>query len=138
MSMLDITKQLTTQYCVLRYKQEKALKAFKASLDLEIKDLIQSIHEEGISQRNLDNHRTAFDKLIGTHDYSYSGERVKTPAEKAEIIFDMMLDVRRNSVLNITGYTTKTPSRGFLVTSIPKNESVKVRNPIFIMLPSFN
>lgn len=92
MSRLDITKQLTTRYCVLRYKQEKSLKAFKASLDLEIKDLIQNILEEGISQRNLDNHRTAFDKLIDTADYTFPDERVKTPSEKAEIIFGMMMD----------------------------------------------
>lgn len=92
MSRLDITKQLTTQYCVLRYKQEKAFKAFKSVLDLEIKDLIHNIHLEGISQRNLDNHRTAFDKLIGTSDYTHPDDRVKTPSEKAQIIFDMMLD----------------------------------------------
>lgn len=91
MSTLDITKQLTTRYCVLRYKQEKALKAFKTTLDLEIKDLIHNIHLEGISQRNLDNHRTAFDKLIDTSDYTRPDDRVKTPAEKAELIFDMMM-----------------------------------------------
>lgn len=100
MSTLDITKQLTTRYCVLRYKQEKTLKAFKASLDLEIKDLIHNIHLEGISQRNLDNHRTAFDKLIGTSDYTYPDDRVKTPSEKAEIIFGMMMDTIDNNRSN--------------------------------------
>ncbi len=100
MSRLDTTKQLTTQYCVLRYKQEKSLKAFKASLDLEVKDLIQSILEEGISQRNLDNHRTAFDKLIDTHDYYFPDERGKTPSGKAEIIFGMMLDTISNNRSN--------------------------------------
>ena len=100
MSRIDIVKQFTTQYCVLRYKQEKALKAFKASLDLEVKDLIQNILEEGISQRNLDNHRTAFDKLIGTHDYYFPDAHVKTPSEKAEIIFGMVLDTISNNRSN--------------------------------------
>lgn len=105
MSTLDITKQLTTQYCVLRYKQEKALKTFKAMLDLEIKDLIQNIIEEGISHRNVENHRTAFEKLIGTSDYFNPGARIKTPSEKAELIFDMMLDtIEKNRANNSFAY----------------------------------
>jgi predicted AAA+ superfamily ATPase len=105
MSTFDITKKLTKEYCVLRYKQEQAFKEFKSLLDDEIKSRIQDIIEEGISKRNIENHRTAFEKLIGTSDYFDPSARIKTPAEKAEIIFAMMLDtIEKNRSNNSFAY----------------------------------
>ena len=55
-----------------------------------------------------------------------------------EGVYFMKSDVRGKSVPYIAGYTTKTPSRGFLIPTIPKCETVEVRDPRFIMLPCFN
>jgi len=89
---LNLTQKLTKEYCLFRYKQEQDFKAFRAKFDIEMKELIQDIAENGISKRNIDNHRTAFEKLLTTSDYIDPNESEKTPEDKAEIIFHMMLN----------------------------------------------
>jgi len=97
---LNITQKLTKEYCLFRYKQEKEFKSFKNTFDLEMKDLIQDIIEHGISKRNIDNHRTAFEKLLTTSDYNSPDNIEKLPSEKAEIIFHMMLQSITDSKSN--------------------------------------
>jgi len=50
----------------------------------------------------------------------------------------MKTDVRGNFAPNITDNATKTYPRGFLILGRPKSEPFKVRDPRFVMLPSFN
>lgn len=118
MSTFDITKAITVQYCVLRFKQEKSLKEFKANLDTQINDIINDILEEGISKRNVENHRSAFEKLIGATDYFDPSAKIKSPEDKAEIIFDMMLDtIDQNRSNNSFAYKEKYISASDLIKS---------------------
>lgn len=87
----EITKELTTQYCQLRHKHEKDLKAYKDSFKKEIADYIQNIIESGISKRNIEYHRSAFEKLVNICDYSSPTQKVKTPEDIAEYIFSMLI-----------------------------------------------
>ena len=66
LSAQELTKPLAIQYCVLRLKQEQSLKEFKEHFNKDLKNSIIEIQEKGISKRNIDNHRTAFEKLSDT------------------------------------------------------------------------
>ena len=89
--IINRTKDLSMRYCLLRYKQEQELRHYKESFDYEIKDYIQEIFENGISKKNIDYHRHAYEKLANTCDYSNPNLPVKTPQEIAEFVFSTLI-----------------------------------------------
>lgn len=90
-SLISTTKSLAKSYCLLKLKHELQLKQFKEPFDIELSDLVQNIMEEGISIRNIDNHRTAYEKLVNTYDYSNHNVKKITPGEQSNLIFELML-----------------------------------------------
>lgn len=96
----NLTLELSKEYCLLKYKQEQEYKEIKSSFDIELCDLKQDIIEEGISKRNIDNHRSAYEKLINTSDYEFPNADVPTPAKQAEIIYQLLLDTLDNNSSN--------------------------------------
>ena len=89
--VVDITKELSTKYCLLKYKQELELKRYKESFNLQIDDYIREIRENGISIKNIDNHRCAYEKLIKTSDYTNPNDKIKTEQEIAEFVYSMLI-----------------------------------------------
>lgn len=94
------TQILSKSYCLLKYKQDQEFKLLKDKLNIELEQLRQDIIEEGISKRNVDNHRSAFEKLINTSDFENPNSKKLTNVEQAEFIFQMMLDTINNSTSN--------------------------------------
>ena len=82
---------LSLEYCFLRYKQDYELKKYRASFDRDIEDCIQEIRENGISKRNIDNHRTVFEKMANTSDWVVTKETEKSPQEIAEFIYSTLI-----------------------------------------------
>ena len=104
-AIINRTKDLSMRYCLLRYKQEQELRHYKESFDYEIKDYIQEISENGISKKNIDYHRCAYEKLASTCDYSNPNLPVKTPQEVAEFVFSTLIrTVEENRSNNMFAY----------------------------------
>lgn len=102
--VVEITKELSKQYCYTRYKQEQELKIYKESFDDEFSDLVQDMAENGLSKRNIDNHRVSYEKLANTGD-SYIPGVEKSPLEIAEFIYEMLMrTVEENKSNNMFAY----------------------------------
>lgn len=86
----NVIKSLAKSYCLLKLKHELQLKQFKEPFDIELSELVQSIHEEGISPRNINNHRVGFEKLLDAHDYGNPNDKPLTSEEQAVEIYNMM------------------------------------------------
>lgn len=79
------------QYCIFRFKQEQEFASIKQPLDQELDALLQDILEEGISKRNVNNHRVIYEKTIQAQDFTNPNEII-TIEQKAENIFRLMLN----------------------------------------------
>ena len=88
------------QFSILKLNQEKHLKDFKTPYDNELNDLAQDVLEEGISRRNLPNHRVLYEKRISSEDYTNPSDKALTPTEMAEEVYQLIINdfgLSRNS-----------------------------------------
>lgn len=102
--VVNLTKDLATEYCTIRYKHEVELSNFKNSFKEEMKNYVDDLHEEGISRQKLDAHRVIYERSLITNEYNNPNEKRKTPTEIAEISYNSILNSLDTSNSNASYY----------------------------------
>ena len=97
---IELTDVYLEEYTALKYKQELEFKQFKDQYKSEIKDLIQEISENGISKRNIEFHRANYEKESNSGDFTNPNRKEHSNEEKAEIIYENMINKVTNSNSN--------------------------------------
>lgn len=95
---IELTDLYLEEYTALKYKQELEFKQFKDQYKSEIKDLIQEIRENGISKRNIEDHRVIYEKNETTADNLNYVKLETNPTILAENIFcELLQNVKQNN-----------------------------------------
>lgn len=92
------TTNLTTEYCLLRYRQEMELKEFKNSLKILLSNEFNKT--TNISRQKLEFIRTAYEKLINTRFSVDNSSNIRNTQEIAQYIYQNLIeyiDINNNS-----------------------------------------
>lgn len=79
------------RYCIFKFKQETQFNKYRKPLDLELKQLMQDLMEEGLSSRKVNSCRVMFEKSLDAVDVYNPSDKPISNKDRAQGIFEFIV-----------------------------------------------
>ena len=92
MTHFKMSAEASKKYCLTKYVLDNKQAQVRKTLQTELKDLAQHYLDWGISQRNIDNNRVIYEKMIDAEDFKSPSDKQPSNQEKAEEIYQLIIN----------------------------------------------